>query len=232
MKFKAYLRVSTDQQAESGLGMEAQRVACEGYAKKFGQEIVKFYTDDGFSAALPIHKRPALVQAIAEIETGDVLLVAKRDRLGRDVLVTAMLDKEMGKKGAKIVSVAGEGTHDDDPSSLLMRRIVDSFGEYERHLIKARTRAALAVKKRRNERVGYIPYGYKLAENGLNLVENEEEKKIIIGILYLRKMGYTFRRIAEELNFEGKLNRKQGEWNHVSVFNIITKWNLQEPGLV
>ena len=82
-----------------------------------------------------------------------MLLVAKRDRLGRDVIAVAMIERLIAKRGARVVSAAGEGTDSDDPSALLMRRLIDSFAEYERALIAARTRAALAAKRRRGERV-------------------------------------------------------------------------------
>jgi DNA invertase Pin-like site-specific DNA recombinase len=94
-------------------------------------------------------------------------LVAKRDRLGRYVIAVAMIERLVTKSGARVVSAAGEGTDSDDPAALLMRRLIDSFAEYERALIAARTRAALAAKRRRGERVsGIIPFGYQLADDG------------------------------------------------------------------
>jgi DNA invertase Pin-like site-specific DNA recombinase len=214
-------------QVESGLGLEAQKYSCIQYAQKFGHEVSQFYIDEGYSSALPVHKRPSLMQAVAEIEKDDILLVAKRDRLGRDVLIIGVLEDEIRKKQAKVISCSGEGTQDDEPCSLLMRRMIDSFAEFERHIIKARTKAAMAVKKRRNERVGYIPYGYKLAENGVNIVANEEEINMITMIICMRQMGYTFRKISSELNFEGKLNRGK-PWLYVSVFNLLSRVKLEK----
>src|SRR5437764_1306819 len=96
----------------------------------------------------------------------DLLLVAKRDRLGRDVIEVAMIERLITKRGARIVSAAGEGTENDDPSGILMRRLIDSFAEYERLIIRARTRAALAAKRRRGERISrFAPFGYQLASD-------------------------------------------------------------------
>jgi len=223
MKFKAYLRVSTDQQAEFGFGLDAQKIACENYARKFNRVVDQFYVDDGYSAALPIDKRPALLQAMISIEKDDVILVAKRDRLGRDVVLVALIENEIKRKGGKVISLAGEGTDNDDPSSLLMRRIVDSFGEYERNIIKARTKAAMAVKKGRNERVGYIPYGKKLSDDGTHLEANDEEQSVIQVIKDLRSEGMAFRKIASHLNQNRIFNRSGRSWNHVSVFILISK---------
>lgn len=227
MRFKAYLRVSTDTQAESKLGIEAQKHACIEHAKRQGMEVEEFFCDAGFSGGLPMHKRPALFEAVNSLIKDDVLLVAKRDRLGRDVLVVWMIEKEVKKRKAKIVSIAGEGTNNEDPASIFTRRLIDAASEYESQIISERIKVAMAVKKRRNERLGFIPYGYKLAENGVNIVANEEEINMISIITYMRQMGYTFRKIASELNFEGKLNRGK-PWIYVSIFNLLGRVKLEK----
>ena len=163
MKIIGYIRVSTDQQVESGLGLESQKQACNDYAQKLGNTIHEFFQDDGLSGSLTLEKRPGILQAIAALNKGAILVVAKRDRLGRDNFVLAMIESAVARKGARIVSAAGEGTNNDDPSSMLMRRMIDAFSEYERLIIKERTKAALHVKKGRNERVGHIPFGYQLS---------------------------------------------------------------------
>jgi DNA invertase Pin-like site-specific DNA recombinase len=160
----AYLRVSTEQQAESGLGLEAQRVSVTAAAARLGLTLVETCVDAGTSGSLAMEDRPVLLEAIARLKRGDVLLVAKRDRLGRDVIAVALIERLIAKRGARFVSAAGEGTDSTDPSGLLMRRLIDSFAEYERLMIATRTRAALAAKPRRGEWVsGVIPFGYRLA---------------------------------------------------------------------
>ena len=65
-----------------------------------------------------------------------MLIVAKRDRLGRDVLNVAMIQRLIERKGARVVSTTGEGSDDDGPTSQLLRTIVDASGQYERALIR------------------------------------------------------------------------------------------------
>jgi DNA invertase Pin-like site-specific DNA recombinase len=143
-----YRRVSTQEQAGSGLGLDAQQTAIQAVARRMGLPLAETFTDAGVSGGLPLEQRPGLLAALDALKKGDVLLVAKRDRLGRDVLNVAMFERLAERKGARIVSAAGEGTDQNDPTSRLMRQIVDSFAEYERAIIRARTRAALAVKRR------------------------------------------------------------------------------------
>ena len=131
-------------------------------------------------AASPWPRRTVLLDALAALARGDILLVAKRDRLSRgDMMTTAMIEAAVERAGARIVSAAGEGTESDDPASVLMRRIVDAFGEYERLLIKARTRAALLAKKARGERYGQVPYGRRLAGDGIRLEADPAEAETV-----------------------------------------------------
>lgn len=87
------------------------------------------------------------------------LLVAKRDRLAHDTLLAATIERLVERDGAAVRSAEGLGDG-DAPEAVLMGRIVDAFAEYERLVIKARTRAALALKKSRSERISREPrYG-------------------------------------------------------------------------
>ena len=215
-----YRRVSTSEQAGSGLGLDAQQESIATAAQRLGLELAETFTDAGVSGGLPLEQRPALLAAIDALRRGDVLIVAKRDRLGRDVLNVAMLERLTERKGARIVSAAGEGTDTNDPTSRLMRQIVDCFAEYERAIIRARTRAALAVKKARGERVGGIPFGYQLAVDGRLLEGHPEEQRALALVRELRAAGYTYRAIAEELNRQGFRSRTGGLWVRQSVHQL------------
>ena len=221
MKYIAYIRVSTDDQK---VGRDAQIKSCQDYCKKLGIILSGTFTDEGLSGNLPFDKRPGIFEAINSLEKGSVLLVAKRDRLSRgDAMAMAMIEAAVARKKSKIISVAGEGTDNDDPSSMLMRRMVDAFGEYERLIIKSRTKNALQLKKSRNERVGYIPFGKKLNEDGIHLEDCEEELAIIEEIHFLRETGLTYKNIADEMNSEGFFNRDGRKWSHLTVFNLLKK---------
>lgn len=212
----AYLRVSTTSQAESGAGLDAQQDAC---ARAAGT-LAGVYRDEGVSGRAGLDKRPALLEAIAELERGDVLLVAKRDRLGRDPLVVAMIESAVKRKGARIISAAGEGTDSDSPTDILMRRMVDAFAEYERLIIGARTKAALQAKKARGERTGSIPYGYH-CEDGTNLIPDPDEQDIIQQVLHLQAEGLSLRAIAARLTALGRTSRGTG-WHPQTIKNILS----------
>jgi len=205
-----YLRCSTEDQADSKNGLHAQADACSKWATAHGESVRGTFSDEGISGAAGIEKRPGLMAAINALESGDVLLVAKRDRLGRDPLVVAMIEATVARRKARIVSSAGEGTEGDDPSQVLMRRMVDAFSEYERLIIKARTKAALGAKKARGERTGGIPFGFSLANDGKNLIENPAEQGIINEARTMKAAGLSLRGIAQTLADHG-FNARNGK---------------------
>ena len=105
-----YLRVSTDQQSESGLGLDAQRRAIEQAAHRQGLLVAGVYEDAGLSGSKDIEDRPGLLEAVSALKRGDVLCIAKRDRLGRDVVAVALIERLISRKGGRVLSAAGEGT--------------------------------------------------------------------------------------------------------------------------
>lgn len=201
-----YLRVSTDEQH---LGPAAQRAAIEQWATREGVVVVAWHTDAGVSGGAPVADRPALLEALEALRAhgAGVFVVAKRDRLARDVIAAAMLERMVADCGARIVSAAGEGTEGDDPAAMLMRRMVDAFAEYERALIAARTRAALAAKRAVGERTGTCPYGYTADASG-RLIADPAEQSVIARVREARARGVTLREIADELRAAGITTRK------------------------
>jgi DNA invertase Pin-like site-specific DNA recombinase len=210
----AYRRVSTDEQRESGLGLEAQTAAIEVAGARYSLQVRATYTDAGLSGALPLAKRPGLLAALSALQRGDVLLTAKRDRLGRDVVNVAMIESAAARKGARVLSAAGEGTDNDDPTGQLMRRMIDAFSEYERLLIGARTSAALRAKADRAERYSHhLPYGYRLAADGRTLDPNPAERDMLLLMKECRiALSLSWREMAETLNREGYTTRTGQPW--------------------
>lgn len=216
-----YCRVSTDQQRESGLGLEAQAAAIAQTAARLGVPLIQTFTDAGLSGSLSIDDRPALADALNTLRRGDVLVVAKRDRIARDAFVSVLIEREAAKKGARIVSAAGEGTENDDPSAVFTRRILDAVSELERALTAARTRAALRAKRARGERAGAEPYGYRVNGDGRTLHAHEPERQILTVIAECRAAGYSQRDIAAELTRRGFTTRTGSAWRFEYVRSIL-----------
>jgi site-specific DNA recombinase len=216
-----YLRVSTEEQSQSGLGLEAQETACRSLAGTLGASEVLLFTDAGISGSKGIEDRPGLTEALATLRKGDVLIVAKRDRIARDMLVTLTVEKVVAKRGARLLSVAGEGSDSDGVTGLILRTMTDLFAQVERETIRSRTRSALQVKKAKAERVGAIPYGFRLAEDGTHLIESEREQRIIALVQSLREDGLSLRAIVAKLNADSVSTRTGNVWQLTQVARIL-----------
>lgn len=218
----AYVRVSTNDQAESGAGLAAQVASITTYAAKSGLTVIGTFTDAGISGAAGLEDRPGLMAAVAGLRRGDVLVIAKRDRLGRDQMAVLMIEKAVARKGATIVSADGVG-NGDDPGSVFMRQVVDAAAVYERNLIKARTKAALAAKRRAGERTGEVPFGWRLDDAG-RLVEDAAEQNVLVRIKACRDAGMSLRQIAAILT-ESKVATKKGgaAWKHTTIKSILDR---------
>ena len=223
-----YIRVSTDDQQ---LGPVSQLNILSKYCcERLQANLVGVFSDLGVSGADPIDRRPGLLEALRAIKEKEagILLVAKRDRIARDLIIGAMIERQVESLGAIVVSADGTG-NGDAPEALLMRNIVTSFAEYERQLIRARTKAALGVKKARNERVGQIPIGKKLAQDGRSLEVCDEEEHVLKEIMELKKLGMSYNNIVNRLNSTGVPSR--GSRWHVTTVRRIFARTLSETSL-
>lgn len=220
-----YLRVSTESQADSGLGLEAQQAAISAAATRIGLPLEEVFTDT-VSGGLALEYRPGLLAALDVLGSGDALIVAKRDRLGRDVLHVSMIQRLVERKGARIVSP--DTPDDDSPTSILIRQILDAFSQFERQIIRQRTRAAMAVAKQQGRRVGRVPFGMALGDDGRTLVPNLEERAVLAEIHRLRNRGYALFSIAEELNARGWRNRQNRPWQANFIGQLLSRHPVVE----
>lgn len=223
----AFLRVSTDEQARSGLGLEAQEAACRAWAAGAGYEIVGTFTDAGVSGAAEIEDSPQLVAALAALPAGGVLVVAKRDRLGRDMYRLAILQRQVERLGCRIVSAAGEGTEDTTLAGLVQRTVSDLFSAIERERIRERTRAALAAKRERGERLGGVPLGYRAISGG-GVEVNPSGMAAVERARQLRAQGMTLRAVAAILTAEGHRTQQGAAWHANTVARVCRTRYMDE----
>jgi len=221
------VRVSKDDQT---LSPEAQRDAMTRWCEAHGVRLAAVFEDLDVSGGAPLDKRPGMLAALdaLPVHAAGLLLVAKRDRLSRDPITSAMIERLAQRHGARVASCAGEGTDADDPASVLMRRMVDAFSEYERQLIKARTRDALAVLRKRGVRLGGEALGWRRTdatdEAGRRVVaEVQDEAAAVRRILALRGEGRTLRAIAATLTGEGFQTKRGGAWFASTVRAVLAR---------
>ena len=216
----AYLRVSTDRQGKSGLGIEAQREAVARFAAAEGLEVlaefVEVETGKGCDA---LDRRPMLRDALAAARKAKAaVVVAKLDRLSRDVSFIAGL---MAQRVPFIVTELGA---DADP---FMIHIYAALAQKERAMIADRTRVALAAKKAQGAALGNrtnLPEAQAMGVTALKGAADEFARNVLPIVRQLQASGIvTVRAIAEALNARNIRTARGGEWHGSTVRNLLAR---------
>src|SRR5271167_2896383 len=191
-----YVRVSTDEQAERGLGLEAQRQRIRAYCEMKALHLATIFEDPGLSGGKPLGSRSAGGRLLAEARrTHPVVVVARLDRLFRSVADAAQTICEFDRYGIELVAIA-EGFDMTNPYGRAMAQMASVFAELERAMIRERTKAAMNVKRGRNERMSHnVPYGWDEVPEGI-LVRNEKEQVAIVWMREWQREGKSLRQIA------------------------------------
>ncbi len=215
-----YLRVSTTDQAENGVSLDLQREKLEAMATVQDLDLVDVIVDAGASAKTL--NRPGMARLVDLVDAGDVgsVIVYKLDRLTRSVRDLGDLLERFDRRGVSLVSVS-ESLDTGTAAGRLVLNVMASVAQWEREVIAERTREALQSKKARGERVGTVPFGYRLAADGVHVEEDADEQAVIATLRELRTAGYTLREIAAELNRQGSTTRRGSAWRFQYVANVL-----------
>jgi DNA invertase Pin-like site-specific DNA recombinase len=204
----AYVRVSTDEQADSGAGLAAQRSAIAAECERRGWQLVRVIEDAGYSAK--DMKRPGVqeaMRALAAREAG-ALVVSKLDRLSRSMIdFTAVMAKAQQEKWALVALDCAVDT--STPAGEAMANVLATFAQFERRLIGQRTREALAAKRSQGVRLGRPPV---------------LPKKVIQRIQRERTAGKSLAAIADGLNRDRVPTAHGGrQWYAATVRNVANR---------
>ena len=214
----AYLRVSTDRQGKSGLGLDAQRAAVAAFAQANQMEIiaehVEIETGKGSDA---LDRRPQLAAALAMARKAKCpVVVAKLDRLSRDVAFIA------GLMAQRVPFIVAELGPDADP---FMLHIYAALAEKERSMIAARTKAALAAKKASGAVLGNrtnLGHASKLGAAAMAKEAQGFAGNVLPIIREIQNGGVTtLRAVADALNARNVKTARGGEWSAVQVSRVL-----------
>ena len=216
----AYTRVSTDGQVgEDKFGLQAQKEAIEEYCRKNELEIIRWYTDEGESGA---KERPGFDEIIfGEVFNPPVemVIVAKSDRVARDINVYYYYKMMLMKKDIQLVSIAEDFGQFGVFSSML-EAFTLCVAEMERQNITKRTSGGRKLKAAKGGYSGgRAPYGYHVKNGKLEI--SPEEAEVVRVIFKERKKGKTLRDIVAVLKEMGIKNRKGKDFYFSSVRTIL-----------
>jgi DNA invertase Pin-like site-specific DNA recombinase len=185
MQAIGYVRVSTQEQADSGAGLDAQRAAIEAETERRAWTLVAIHEDAGASGK-SIDGRPGLQAALEAVEAADAsgLVVAKLDRLSRSLLDFAALMERARRNHWSLVAL-DLGVDTSTPAGEMMAAVLATFAQFERRIIGQRTRDALAVKRAQGVQLGRP-----------RTINDATVRRI----LELRSQGLTLAGVADVLN--------------------------------
>jgi DNA invertase Pin-like site-specific DNA recombinase len=207
-----YARVSTTDQADSGLGLDAQHTALTAALSGRGWELVSAFVDEGRSGGNM--NRPALTAALTRLDRGDadVLVVSKLDRLSRSVGDFAGICARAKRRGWSVVAL-DVGVDTTSPSGKLIANVMSSVAEWEREVIGVRTAEALAALKARGVRLG----------GPVELPEPIRRR-----IAAERAAGDSLRTIGARLTAEGVPTARGGQWHPATVRAVVASVALDD----
>lgn len=231
MRVIAYIRVSTEQQAETGVSLEAQEAKLRAYALALDLELVEVVIDAGVSAKTL--ERPGLKRALLALENGqaDGLLIAKLDRLTRSVRDLGELVERYFAERFALLSV-GDSIDTRSAAGRLVLHVLGAVSQWEREAIAERTTEALAHLKKQGVRLGASPLGMAKTER-IDAHGRKEsvavcgELETVARIRELHANGHTLRSIAQVLTAEGRATKKGGAWAPKTVRSVLLRTEIE-----
>lgn len=232
MKYVAFTRQSKakrikDENGEWGFEEDplSHNFQTEEIRKYTGENELLVFSETNVSRDEPFEKWIELNKAIDSLKKGDIFIVWKADRLMADNDEVGKMIACATKKGAELISVTEENFFENKPIFRIYRMLAVEFNRIELEKIRERTRNALQAKKCRGERVGYIPYGYKLSGGKYIVPDEIEQSNIEIMDDLYHNHRLTYREVVERMNGEGLVNRKGCPWSRSAVHRILTRKN-------
>lgn len=217
-----YIRVSTENQVgEDKFGLDVQRREITQYCEANGLNLIDIIEDAAFSGADT--ERPGIHEILSRSAEGEftAVVVAKLDRLSRDLFFQMFIDKELRKSDVRVISVA-EPFNSDDPMTQLMRQMVGAFAEYERHMIKSRMTGG---RKQKASQGGYagggVPLGYVTVRGTGKIAVDEDKVATVREIFALRAAGLSMPKICDELNANGHTTREGKRFSAMTVKRVL-----------
>ena len=218
-----YVRVSTEDQANEGVSLDAQKAKLAAWCMINDYELSDVFVDAGLSGGRA-DNRPGLQSAIEQAcKTKSALVVYSLSRLARSTKDTIAIGEKLDKAGADLVSLS-EKIDTTSAAGKMIFRMLAVMAEFEKDQISERTKMAMQHMRSKNERVGTIPYGFDLSSDGVTLSENAGEQATIKTIQELRSRGVSLRDIADNLTRNNHPTKKgRGKWSHMTVKSILER---------
>lgn len=206
MKAVTYARVSSREQADSGLGLAAQAERNAAYCRMKGLVIVREFVDAGESCGVPIGERPAGRELMDYLRTGEAanLVIMRLDRGFGDAVdcLSAVRGWDAAGIVLHIVDLGGSAIASNTAAGRFMLTVMAAAAEMRLNVIRENTRNAMRQLIQQGKTTGLPRFGWKAGKGGY-LVPDPAEQKVIQQIREWRQAGHSLYAIARKLNEAG-----------------------------
>ena len=220
-----YIRVSTADQAEHGVSLDAQLERLVSYSVSRGLDVVAIVREEGVSGTIPLDERPRGCVIHKMIAAGHVkhIVALKLDRLFRSTVDALNTTSAWNKSGVSLhlVDMGGQSLNTGSALGRMMLTMMAGFAQFERDLTAERTAAALAHKKMQGLAYSPTPYGKEKQDGAL--VDSPKELAVISEIMQLHGEGASLRTIANGLNERKVPTKNGGKWYASTVKYILDR---------
>lgn len=218
-----YVRVSTEQQAQEGVSLEAQQAKIKHWCSANGYELMEVFVDAGISGK-SMDKRPGLRDALKALKKGHALVSYSLSRLARSTKDALAIGEVVAKRKADMVSLS-EQIDTTTAAGKMMFQMLAVLAEFERNLVAERTTNALQHKKRTGQKYcNQTPYGFEAVDG--RLVEVEQEVAVVAEIQAARSGGRTLQAIADGLNGRGIPTKTGKQWQPATIHLLLKRSRL------
>lgn len=212
----AYVRVSTAEQAQHGVSLDAQEERIRAYCTMAGLDLVAVIREEGVSGSKALATRPGGQQVISLVQAGTAqpVVALKLDRLFRDVVDALNQTRVWDKSGIAlhVIDMGSQAICTTTAMGRMFLTLTPAFAELERNLISERTKTAMADRKAQGAKFG-----------GPAIGETDGERATVARVLEVRKQSMSLRDLAERLTSEGFPTKKGGPWGAETVRKILAR---------
>ena len=203
MRAVGYVRVSTEEQASSGVSLEAQQQQITGYAMMKGWQVAEFFIERGVSGSIPLVDRPQGQQLLSTLAAGDVVITSRLDRAFRSAADALSTLEELKERDVGLHMIDLGGDVCGNGISKLVFTILSAVAENERDRIRERIRDA----KRHLASQGVYgggkrPFGWDVVDG--KLIPNAHEQAALKRMKAMRKAKKTYRAIGAAIGKDPK----------------------------
>ena len=227
-----YVRVSTEEQASSGVSLDAQKAAIHAYCEMRRLNVAEIVVDAGVSAGKPLASREGGRRVLDLVRGGGVVAVVayKLDRVFRDCAdcLGVVRDWDHRQVALHLVDLGGQTIDTSSAMGRFFLTVMAGAAELERNLIGERTKAALGFLRASGVLLGPPALGWtrtreRDAEGRLSVVEIDDERETVARILELRAQRLSLRGIVEQLTLEGRQTKRSGRWAPSTVLRVLRR---------